>query len=204
MIRDSHTCLFEDTVSVSQAIPPSWKVERSQTIQKTSRQPAQATIAQRSVVLLVNDVFDAKTQLRQAGLGHVLLANVQHGIVEGTAHEELEREVVDALAVGKRVALLGPVPLQDQSVAEGQRRGRIGGRLVAVEHATGEGRLDMPDYLSLEGVLLLEALGAVFGPRLALGLRDGSCWESANDIISALLLSERNDIVLKFNVNSTG
>lgn len=126
-------------------------------------------------MLLVNNVLNAEAQLRKSGLGHVSLADIQHGVVQGAAHEELEREIVDALAVGERLALLRPVPLQDQSVAEGQRRRGVRGRLVAIEHTAGEGCLDMLDYLGLERLLFLEALGAVFGPRLALGLRDGSC-----------------------------
>lgn len=179
-----HNVLLEDTVAVAQSIAPRREVETRQTIQEASCQPAQTSISQGSIVFLLNDVLDPEAQIRKPSLCNILLADIQHGIIEGTAHEKLEREVVDTLGVGKGLALLCPVPLQDQAVTEGQRRGGVGGRFVAVEHRAGEGRLDMLDDLGLEALLLLEALGAVFGPCFALWLRDGGCGKEEMVLVS--------------------
>lgn len=124
-------------------------------------------------MLLADNVLDAETEFTQSGLGNVLLANVEHGIVESAAHEEFEREVVDALAVGKCLALLGLVPLQNQAVTEGQARGGIGCGFVAVEHAAGQCRLDVSNDFILEAVLASKGLDLVFGPCCTLGLWDG-------------------------------
>lgn len=169
--------LLEDTIAVSQAISPSGIVETGQTVQETSRKATQATVAQGGVVLLLDDVLDAEAQVCEAALGDVLLANVKHGVVEGAAHQELQTEVVDALAVGKGLTLLGPVPLEDEAVPEGQAGGGVCCPFVAVVDTAGEGRLDVADDLVLEAVLVLEAIGLVLGPSLPLGFRNGS-WET--------------------------
>lgn len=111
----------------------------------------------------------------QLTLGDILEANVQHGIVERPAHEELQTQVVDPLTIGEGLALLGTVPFQDQAVAEGQAGGRVGGRLVAVEHAASQRRLDMTNHLVLELILVLEAVDLVLGPCLTLWLGNRSC-----------------------------
>lgn len=178
-----HDVLLEDTIAVAQAVAPRREVETRQTVQEASRQPAQASISQGSIVLLVNDVLNTEAQVRESGLRNILLADIQHGVVESPAHEELEGEVVDTLAVGKGLPLLRPIPFQDEAVAEGQCRGGVGGRLIAIEHTAGKGRLDVLDDLGLEAVLLLEALGAVFGPCLALWLRNGGY--EKREIVSA-------------------
>lgn len=167
--------LLEDTVSVPQPIPPGGVVEAGQTVEEASRQATQAAVSQGGVVLLADDVLDAEAQVCEPALGDVLLADVEHGVVEGPAHEELEAQVVDPLAIGEGVALLGPVPLQDEAVPEGQAGGGVCGLLVAVEDAAREGGLDVADDLALEAILVLEPLGLVLGPGLPLGLRDGSC-----------------------------
>lgn len=167
--------LLENTISVSQPIPPGGIVKTGKTVEETSRQTAQAAVAQGGVVLLADDVLDAEPQVSQPALGDVLLADVEHGVVEGPAHEELQTQVVDPLAVGKGVALLRPVPLQDEAVPEGQAGRGVCSLLVAVEDAARQGGLDVADDLALEAILVLETLGLVLGPSLPLGLGDGSC-----------------------------
>lgn len=106
-------------------------------------------------------------------LCYILCTNVQYGIVQGTAHQELETEVVDALGVGQGLSLLGPVPLLDQTITDGQTGSRVRGRLVAVEQAASQVGLDMANDLFLELVLGLEALEGIFVPSFALRLGNG-------------------------------
>ena len=107
-------------------------------------------------------------------LCNVLLANVQDGVVQRPPHEELETEVVHALVVLERLALLRPVPVLDEAVTERKAGGGVRGGLVAVVHAPGQVGLDMADELLLELVLGVEGLEGVFQPCLALGDGDGS------------------------------
>lgn len=107
-------------------------------------------------------------------LGRVLLSNIEHGIVQGAAHQKLKTEVVDALGVAVSLTLLGFVPVQDQTITEGQASGRIGGVLVAIEDASSERGFNMTDNLLLKVVLAPEATSLVFLPCLALGFGDGS------------------------------
>lgn len=190
--------LLEDSVAVPQTVAPGGIVETRETVEEASRQTAETAVAQRSIVLLRDDILDAEAELGETSCcaivncqrvpetgspllwsqltgSHVLLANVQHGIVEGPAHQELQAQVVDPLGVGKRLALLGAVPFENQAIAKGQAGGRVGGRLVAVEHAARQRRLDVAHHLALEAILVLEAAGLVLCPGLSLGFRDGSC-----------------------------
>lgn len=115
----------------------------------------------------------ATRRLAVLTLGSVLEADVEHGIVESTAHEEFETEVVDSLAVAVRLLLLCLVPIGNQTVAESQAGGGVGGLFVTVEQAAGQGGLDVTDDFTLEAVLVLEDLDRVLLPCRALGLRDG-------------------------------
>jgi len=164
--------LLEDTIPVPQTITPSRIVQRCQTVEEAGSQTAQSAIAQRSVVLLLNNVLDAETEVGKTSLGEILLSNVEHSIVQGSSHQELQAEVVDTLAVSKGLTLLGAIPLKDQTITESQAGGGVSGSLVAVEHATSQRGLDMADNLALEAILVLEAGALVFQPGLALRFRD--------------------------------
>jgi hypothetical protein len=58
--------LLEDTISVSQSVAPGWIVERCHAVQEAGGQTSEAAISQRSVVLLGDDIFDAKTEVFEA------------------------------------------------------------------------------------------------------------------------------------------
>lgn len=111
-------------------------------------------------------------------LGDVFALDVEHGIVESSAHQEFEREVVYPLAVGEGLPLLCLVPVFDQTVAESQGSSGIRSHVIAVEHATGQSGLDMADNFLFELVLVLEAVELVLGPSITLRLRDRG-WEQS-------------------------
>lgn len=201
--------LLEDTVPVPQAVAPGGKVEGSKTVEEAGGQSTEATVSEGSVVLLLNDILDAEAEVVKTSyallapflpadryaaltLGNILQSDVEHGIVEGTAHEKLQREVVDTLSVDEGLALLGLVPLLDQTVAEGQTGGRVRSRLVAVEHATGESGLDMADDIRLKLLLGLEGSSLGLVPCFALGLRDGSYSETVSRVSCRRVLGGRS------------
>lgn len=186
--------LLEDAVAVAQTVTPGRVVERGETVEEAGGEAAETAVSKSRIVLLLDDVLDTETKaietrlitpplsdhalqgldISSLTLGDVLQAHIEDGVVEGTAHEELEGEIVDALRVTEGLALLGSVPLGDEAVTEGQGSGRVGGRLVAVVQAAGQGRLDMTDDLLLETLDVLEGLGLVLSPGGALRLGDRS------------------------------
>lgn len=100
----------------------------------------------------------------------VLQAKVEHGIVHGTSHEELQTEIIHALAVGKSLTLLRLVPVGDQAITEGQRGRRVGSALITVVQTAGECSFDVSDNLLLESIDIRESLHLMLGPSLSLGL----------------------------------
>jgi hypothetical protein len=60
-----HNFLFENTITVSQSITPSWVVEGRQRVQKTSSQSTETTVSKGSIVLLVDNIFNTETKVRK-------------------------------------------------------------------------------------------------------------------------------------------
>lgn len=105
----------------------------------------------------------------------ILQPNIQHCIIQRSTHQELEREIIHPLGIGQSLTLLSSIPLRDEAVAEGQRSRSVRGRLVAVEHAAGQRRLDVAHDLALEFFGRAEGLGGELLPCFPLGLGD-RCW----------------------------
>lgn len=59
--------LLEDSVSISKTVAPGGVVERSQAVEEAGCETTEAAIAQRSVVFLSNDVFDAESKISETG-----------------------------------------------------------------------------------------------------------------------------------------
>lgn len=137
-------------------------------------------------MFLGDDILDAESEVAQATLGKVLLADIQHGIVKRPAHQELQTQVVDPLAVRESLALLGPIPLQNEAIAESKTGGRVRSGFVAVEHAPGEGGLDVADDFGLKAIFVFEALDLMLGPGLTLWLRNGSYKEPGISVLCRL------------------
>ena len=55
--------LLENTIAVSQTITPSRVIEGRQGVQEASSQSTQTTISKRSIMLLVDNVFDTETEI---------------------------------------------------------------------------------------------------------------------------------------------
>jgi hypothetical protein len=66
--------LLEDAVAVAQAVAPSGEVQRGQGVQETRSQATEAAVAQRGVVLLLDDILDPETEIREAVCGVFVLA----------------------------------------------------------------------------------------------------------------------------------
>jgi hypothetical protein len=58
--------LLEDSIAVTETVAPSWVVECRHAIQETSRQTSKATVAQRGVMFLGNDILNTEAKIVQA------------------------------------------------------------------------------------------------------------------------------------------
>lgn len=139
------------------------------------RNPRSASPAGLLLVYLRSKVV--RRPLRKRTFGSVLQSDIQHGIVQGSSHEELKTEVVDTLGIAIRLSLLRLVPIENQAVSEGQASGGVSRLLIAVEDAASERGLNMTDNLLLEVFLGAESRRLVALPSLALGLRNGGLRE---------------------------
>lgn len=103
--------LLEDTISITQTIPPGGIIQRSHTVKKTRSQPAEPTVAESSVMFLGYDILDSEAEVFKPSYisrsivilelvesdmytsSHVLQANIEHGIVQSSSHQKLQRQI---------------------------------------------------------------------------------------------------------------
>ena len=97
----------------------------------------------------------------------IFLLHVEHSIVQSSAHQKLERKIVNALLVGKRLVLLGLVPVQNQSVPEGQSGSGIRSRFVAVVQGASERGLDVLDSFGSELIGVREGFRRLEGKYIS-------------------------------------
>lgn len=97
----------------------------------------------------------------------ILLLHVEHSIVQSSAHQKLERKIVNALLVSKGLALLSLVPVQNQSIPEGQSGSCIGSRFVAVVQRASERGLDVLDGFGSELIGVREGFGRLKGKYIS-------------------------------------
>ena len=97
--------LLEDSVPVPKAVAPSRVVETCKAVEEAGGKPTETAVSEGGIVLLLDDILNAEPEVGEAGCSatcqdaaaqswawsrltrcHILLANVQHGIVESPAH----------------------------------------------------------------------------------------------------------------------
>lgn len=73
-----HNLLLKDTISVAQAVAPSWVVERRHRVEEAGGKTSETTVAERGVVLLGYDIFHAEAEVGETLCSCV--RNVKGGI----------------------------------------------------------------------------------------------------------------------------
>jgi hypothetical protein len=68
--------------------------------------------------------------------------------------------------------LLGPVPVKNQAITEGQTGSRIGCVFITVEDRASKSGLDMANDFSLEAIFTSKSLGLVALPGFTLRFRN--------------------------------
>jgi hypothetical protein len=145
--------LTEHAVVVPNAVAEPGNGKRCHRIEKASRQPPEAAVAERGVGLEIGDGFHVDTEARQRFFHFVVNAEREQRIRERAADEEFHRQVVDALDVLLVLLAGGFHPAGDEPVAHGKRRGvepvlrpgRDGVFADAVHQPVGDGALERID-----------------------------------------------------------
>ena len=96
--------LLEQAVLVAQAVAQTGAAQCGHGLHVAGRQPAQPAVAEGGVRLIVGEFGEAEAQLVECLFGDVAQPEIDRGVLEEPADEELHGQVVDALAV------IGPGP----------------------------------------------------------------------------------------------
>lgn len=88
--------LLEDTVLVSERVSPERQLLRGRGVQVTRSQTTEATVSEGRVTFFIDEVLEIETELIDTLVVLILQAEVEESIVEGTAHQVFDAEVVRA------------------------------------------------------------------------------------------------------------
>lgn len=147
-----HNLLLENTIAVPQPVTPSRVVQTGQRVQKARRKASETAVSERRIMLMVDDILNPETELAQPFPCKILDVVVENGVIERSAHQKLEGEVVDTLLILEGLLLLSLVPVDDQAITNGECGTAVCGLIVAVVEGTSESGFDMANDIFLYGV----------------------------------------------------
>ena len=109
--------LFEKAILVMDAVADRREIERGQRVEETRREPPETAIAQRHVVFLEAQRFHIETQLFERRLHFLKNARAVETVGKKSAHQKLQRHIVDALGIlAVMHALRGDHALDDDAL----------------------------------------------------------------------------------------
>ena len=127
--------LPEQAVFVIDAVSEAGHTERRQRLQKARRQPAQAAVAEASVILALQHLIQADAEAGQHFAAHVFDAQVRQVVAQRAAHQKFHREVVEPLGILVAIARFRLQHAIDNAIANRQGNGleivgglQLGGR----------------------------------------------------------------------------
>ena len=104
--------LLEDTVLVSERVSPERQLLCGRGVQVTRSQTTEATVSEGRVTFFIDKVLEIETKLIDALVILFLQAEIEEGIVEGTAHQVFNAKVVRAFWLLASIGKLSLVPVQ--------------------------------------------------------------------------------------------
>ncbi len=117
--------LAEHAVLVAQAVALDRQLQGGAAVEETGRQAPQSAVAKPGVRLGLGDLLQEQTQVVESSFRLVADAQVEHGVAQGAAHEELQGQVVGALAVGLVVGVAGLLPAFHEAIAHDDGQGPV-------------------------------------------------------------------------------
>ena len=137
--------LFKHPVVVADPVATSRQTQRRQGVKEAGRQATQTAVAKPRVVLFIDQLFEIEPHLRQRAAHIVIDAERQQGIREGTADQELHRQIVYLAHFLRELRAVGAQPALHHAIANGKQRGVKPFMLV------GDGRIFTDDKHQLIG-----------------------------------------------------
>ena len=137
--------LFKHPVVVADPVTASRQTQRRQGIQEAGRQTAQTAVAKTGVILFIDQLFQIEPHLRQCAAHIVINAQRQQRVREGTANQELHRQIVYLAHFLRELRAVGAQPALHHAIANGKQRGVKPFMLV------GDGRIFTDDKHQLIG-----------------------------------------------------
>ena len=117
---------MEHAILVADAVAVGRQRQGGQRVQEAGREPSQAAIAETSIPLRFAQVFELVAEFVHRLRRRVEKPEIHEAVSQGTPHQELQRQVVDALGIVGVIGLLGADPALDETVAHGEREAEIG------------------------------------------------------------------------------
>ena len=117
--------LAKQTELVIDAVGVAGHIESGERVEKAGREPAEAAVAQRRVGFFVEKDLQVDSIFGQEIAADVDDSEIEKVVLQRAADQELERQIIQPLAVGAFKAGPGREHLFDQHVAHGERGGHI-------------------------------------------------------------------------------
>ena len=117
---------MEHAILVADAVAVGRQRQGRQGVQEAGREPSQAAVTETSIPLRFAQVFELVAELVHRLRRRVEKPEIHEAVSQGTPHQELQRQVVDALGIVGVIGLLGADPALDETVAHGEREAEIG------------------------------------------------------------------------------
>ena len=117
--------LAEQAEIVADAVADRGNGQRRHAFHEAGGEPPEAAIAERRIRLAFAQVRQIDAEIAERRLEHRQQAHIVQRVGEQPPDQEFEREVIDPLAAGVVVLLLGGQPAVHDAVAQRQRRGLV-------------------------------------------------------------------------------
>ena len=110
--------LLENAVLVAEAVADRRHAQCGHGFEEARRQTTEPAIAEACVHLLLADVLEIEADGGEGGVDRIQHVQVQHIVPQTAPHEELQRQVVDALHLGLVELVLAADPAVNQPVSD--------------------------------------------------------------------------------------
>ena len=149
-LAPGHDALAEDPVFVADAVAIGGDLERRHRVQVTCGKSTEPPVPQARIRFHLLQLFQPVPEWVQSLGGRLRQLEIDQRIAQRSAHEKLEREVVDPLGVALTIAPLRRGPTLGEPVADAPRRAHV--EITVARHPPIEGERirDVVRYVVLE------------------------------------------------------
>ena len=136
--------LLEDPVVVADAVSVAGEFQSCHGIEEACGETAEAAVSESGVHFFIAERIGIESEFRHGFRGGIIDAEVDHGIPEGSAHEEFQRDIGDGAGMFFLVFIFGSDPALHHQVADRQRQCVITVQIHRLFRAFAQGACQMP------------------------------------------------------------